>query len=546
MRSILILLSITLFIASETVSQETFVNLNSVGYLPEMPKKATLTKKNTDFSVINARTGKTVFRGKTSGPFYQEDVAQEVWIADFSKFSAKGKYYLQTAGAERSPVFEIGNHIYDSVYYTTMRAFYLWRCGTEVEGTYRGEKFHQEICHLEDGYLDYIGHKDSLMDGTGGWHDAGDYGKYTVNAGITIANLLFAWDHFNDKIGNFNLDLPETARDFPDFLKEIKWETDWLLKMQYPDSSGRISHKLTSLRFHGFVMPAEDTAKRFFTEWSSAATANFAATMAMAARYFRKYDPSYAELCLKAAKKSYLFLKENPEEKKFKQGDFRTGSYYTADWDDRLWASAELWETTGEGVYLKDFEEKATSLDRKIDENWDWGDVKNMGMFTYLLSKRQGKDQALLKEIKNELFLYADSIVHKAGKDIYGRSLGNLYYWGSAGGVVRQAIHLNVAFMLSQKPEYLQTITSALNHVFGRNFYGRSFVTGIGHKPPMFPHDRRSGGDNTESPWPGYIIGGGTNATNWKDEEPDFRTNEIAINWQAPLVYAVACFVNHR
>jgi endoglucanase len=59
----------------------------------------------------------------------------------------------------------------------------------------------------------------------------------------------------------------------------------------------------------------------------------------------------------------------------------------------------------------------------------------------------------------------------------------------------------------------------------------------------MKPHDRRSGSDNEVDPWPGYIVGGGHSATDWKDEEGDYRTNEIAINWQGALVYALAAFV---
>jgi endoglucanase len=58
----------------------------------------------------------------------------------------------------------------------------------------------------------------------------------------------------------------------------------------------------------------------------------------------------------------------------------------------------------------------------------------------------------------------------------------------------------------------------------------------------MKPHDRRSGADGIEEPWPGYIVGGGHSATDWKDVEESYSTNEIAINWQAALVYALAGF----
>jgi len=294
-----------------------------------------------------------------------------------------------------------------------MRGFYLWRCGTAVLGEHNGNRYAHAACHMQDGYQDYIGIEDSKRDGAGGWHDAGDYGKYTVNAGVTVGTLFIAWDHFQDALKGISLDIPDTALGWPDFLKEIKWETDWLLKMQDPDGSGKVSHKLTRLNFSGFIMPEDDSKKRFFTDWSSAATADFVAMLAMAARYFKPYDAKYAQTCLEAAAKSYAFLKNNPDNKRPNQRAFRTGGYGTRDQDNRLWAAAEMWETTGEYQYLRDFEERAGAYDNKIDENWDWGNVKNLGMFTYLLSKKEGKNAALLEDVRRDLLSTADDIVAK-------------------------------------------------------------------------------------------------------------------------------------
>jgi endoglucanase len=271
----------------------------------------------------------------------------------------------------------------------------------------------------------------------------------------------------------------------------------------------------------------------------------------MGARYFKPYDAGYAQACLDAAKKSYTFLKNNPEHKRFQQGDFRTGGYQSQDWDDRLWAAAEMWETTGESQYLKDFEERAVAVqsgrrgrasgDKKIDEDWDWGNVRNLGMFTYVLSKREGRNSELLESIRKDIIDVADAIVAHAKRDVYGRPLVR-YYWGCNGTIARQVLNLYVAFRTSQKPEYIDTALDAIGHIFGRNYYGRSYVTGLGHKPPMKPHDRRSGADGIEEPWPGYIVGGGHSATDWQDIEESYSTNEIAINWQAALVYALAGF----
>jgi len=436
---------------------------------------------------------------------------------------------------------------------------YLWRCGTAVSGDHNGVHFEHKICHTNDGWEDYMGNKDVQRDGVGGWHDAGDHGKYVVNAGITVASMFYAWDHYQKGIKKISLNIPDTAPGYPDFLKEMKWETDWLLKMQYPDGSGRVSHKLTRLSFSGFIMPEDDDEKRYFTEWSSPATADFVAMMAMAARYFAPYDAVYAKTCLDAAQKSYQFLKENPEQKMFTQREFRTGGYGTGDGDDRMWAAAEMWETTGEKQYLDDFEKRAAEYkpvvsrwepsllaEGNIDLDWDWGNVRNLGQFTYILSKKPGKNPELVKTIKTDVLAAANRIVETANKDVYARPLGGKYYWGCNGTVARQVINLMVANKLSPNKDYVNTSLDAIGHLFGRNYYGRSYITGVGYNPAMNPHDRRCGADNNADPWPGYVVGGGHTATGWKDEQADYATNEIAINWQGALVYALAAFASGK
>jgi endoglucanase len=541
-----------LFAVSGAFGADADIRLNSLGFLPAMSKKATVAAKCSSFAVKRVSDGSTVYSGTAAGPLHQDDVDQDVWIADFSQVRDQGKLYLDVPGVGRSVDFEVGEKVYDFAYYTAMRGFYLWRCGCAVEGTHNGICYAHGLCHMDDGYEDCLGRAGNKRDGTGGWHDAGDYGKYTVNAGITVGCLFMAWDHFQDKLKAVSLDLPDTAPGYPDFLKELKWETDWLLKMPYPDGSGKVSHKLTRVNFSGFIMPEKDDEKRYFTEWSSAATADFAAMMAMAARYFQPYDADYAKTCLDAATKSYAVLKANPEAKRFQQGDFRTGGYQTRDADDRLWAAAEMWETTGDVQYLKDFEAQAViaparrrgpAVTGKVDEDWDWGNVRNLAMFTYVLSERGGKNAELLAAMRYDVLSTADAIVAKAQQDVYGRALGR-YYWGCNGTIARQVLNLQVAHRLSPKPEYLDAASDAIAHMFGRNYYNRSYVTGLGLDPAMNPHDRRCGADGIKEPWPGYVIGGGHSATGWNDDQEDYRTNEIAINWQAALVYALAGFTS--
>lgn len=208
--------------------------------------------------------------------------------------------------------------------------------------------------------------------------------------------------------------------------------------------------------------------------------------MAMASRIFRPYDEAYADKCINAAKQSYTFLKANPGNTMPNLNGFSTGEYNTTDTDDRLWAAAEMWETLGDSSYLADFEASANYFTKKIDVDFDWGNVNNLGMFTYLLSERSGKNTTLYNTIKNALISAADSIVATADQHGYARPLGTTYYWGCNGTVARQTMILNIANKLSPKTEYVNTSLDALNFLFGRNYYNRSFVTGLGLNPPMY------------------------------------------------------------
>ena len=91
----------------------------------------------------------------------------------------------------------------------------------------------------------------------GGWHDAGDYGRYMVNSGITTGTLLWAWETLRIEAQDIQLKIPERGNGTPDILNEARWNLEWMLKMQ--DTDGGAWHKQTSEQFSGFVAPEDDT-----------------------------------------------------------------------------------------------------------------------------------------------------------------------------------------------------------------------------------------------------------------------------------------------
>jgi endoglucanase len=520
-------------------AQDARIRLNTIGFLPDHQKRASIAAQCSDFSILDDASGAVVFRGKSSGPVHNQDTNEDLCIADFSELKRPGVYHMEAQGAGRSSAFRINADAYNVAFHAATRAMYLWRCGGAVRSVHNNTTYSHAACHLDDAWLDFVGGGHARRDSAKGWHDAGDYNKYVVNAGVTVGIMLLAWEQFGSRIEKIKLDFEESKSGLPDYLNEIKWELDWLLTMQAAD--GSVYHKVSTKAFGPAMQPEQEKTERYFAPWSSAATADFVAMTAMAARVCERYDKQYARRLLGAARRSYAFLLAHTENHQADLKGFSTGAYQTKDDDDRLWAAAEMWQTTGERASLSDFETRARAFANKFSADWGWSDVKNLGMLAYLSSEREGRDQDLVRQIKQALVETADGIVRARDAHGYARPLGMTYYWGCNGGVANTTILLQSANRIAPKREYVETTLDAIGHLFGRNYYSRSFVTGLGANPPVNPHDRRSMEQPGAQTWPGYLVGGGwPKATDWKDEAPLYRVNEIAINWNAPLIYALA------
>ena len=551
------------------------VKVSSIGYLPGRVKRASITASATAFTVKRDADGSVVFTGTAGAAKTDPDTSQSIAVADFTSVTETGKFYVDVSGVGRSVTFPISSDVYREAFVATMLGFYGWRCNTAVSFTFNGQTYAHDACHMDDAHLDFIGTAGGTRDGKKGWHDAGDYGKYTVNAGITLGSLLAAWEEYASVVSTYHWPIPETGGTLPDYLAEIRWELEWVLKMQYSATDGRVSHKLTSLTFDApapsdaggtgidyWVVPEKDLQTRYFVPSGSAAIADFVAMLAKAARIYKPYDAAFADQCLNAAKVSYAYLQANTANQTVTDPT-STGAYTTTDSDDRLWAAAEMWETTGDAAALADFETRAAKFNSGtttyVDADFDWGNIKNLGMYLYLQSQRTGRTAATVTAIQASLVKAADGLVTARNNSGYGRALsgkaGN-YYWGSNGSVARTCMLLQVANRLSPKADYLDTCVDQISWIFGRNYYNRSQVTGVGKDPPLHPHHRPSQADGIDNPWPGYLVGGGNNtstqapnsnkngATNWTDDVNDYELNEVAINWNAPLTYALASFLD--
>jgi endoglucanase len=539
------------------------IKVDQVGYLPAGPKVAMVTAAAKSFAVKRASDNKTVFKGELGAPMPDPDTGDSVRLADFSKLRQPGTYYLEVPGVGRSWTFAIGRDAFSRTYYLAMRAFYGQRCGTAVDLGPEFPGYQHAACHLKGEFHASSG-KQGARDNVGGWHDAGDYGRYVVNSGITMGTLLWAYEIYGAKLRTIKLNIPESGNGTPDILNEARWNLEWMLKMQ--DDDGGTWHKQTSEQFCGFLMPEDDHLPSMVIGTgaepykSTCATADLAAVAAIAARVYQPFDAKLAAQSLEAARKAWTWTEKYPNVTFKNPPGVHTGEYGDKHCDDeRLWAAAELWRTTGEVAYndyfVKHYPDFRPSLDAPSPEGW--GNVAMLGLWTYVMSGRKSSDPDVVADIRKRTAQAAQAIVERTRKNPYHVSLqARDYVWGSNGVAANYGLELLVANALAPDPNFVETAQDNLHYLLGRNTFSLSWVTQLGANPYHHPHHRPSGADKNDEPWPG-LLSGGPNAGRqdavlkklpeglppakvYADDQNSYASNEIAINWQAPLVFILA------
>jgi endoglucanase len=535
------------------------IHVNQVGYRTSDRKVAVINGSGGIFEVADARSGKMVFRSKTSGPIEDAMSGDTVYHADFSSVSEPGEYFVSVPGFGKSYNFSIGNHIYRDIKNAFIKGFYFQRCGVRLEEKHAGPWKHA-ACHLQEGI---VYSSDKRLDGAGGWHDAGDYGKYPSPAATTLGHLLLAYELFSDAFQE-QIHIPESGNGVPDLLNECRFELEWLFKMQDSETGG-VYHKLTTWSFPDMeLMPEDDRGELVFSPVSPTATASVAAIMAVASRVYGSYDVTFADQCLKAAEKAWGWLVKNPEIPGFKNPPgIVTGEYGDDnDRDERFWAAAELYRTTGGKEYHNAFT-KAYREGGFDMTGFGWTDTGGFGAAAYLFCDRKDTDTSIRQNLKNDFVQKAEALLATAKADGYSLSLKeDGYIWGSSMVLMNNAIQLILAHLITTRDEFVQSALEHFHCLLGCNPMDQCYVTGFGSKPILYPHHRPSVGDGVKEPVPGLVSGGPDKdlqddfaksclqgmppARCFVDDAASYSTNEITIYWNSPAVFVAGYFDRHE
>lgn len=537
-------------IAVEPLPTPIAVKVNQLGYKPEDIKLfvAKYSSDISEFEILDATTGEVVYTGTFSSEYINSnsgDGAQRT--GDFSDFTTPGTYFIKVDGIGESYSFTIGDDIYNDIYKDVVRMLYLQRCGCDLDSDLAGD-FAHAACHMQETT---IYGTDTVIDVTGGWHDAGDYGRYVVPGAKTIMDLFMTYES-SEGAKSDDLNIPESGNGIPDLLDEAKYELDWMFKMQA--ENGGVYHKVTCANFPETVEATAETDPLIVSPISATATADFAAVMAHAYNIYKQYNAVFAKQCLDASKNAYAYLLENEENLTgfTNPKDIVTGEYNDINFSDEFfWASIELYLVTKDSSYL----DKALELYTNRTGGFGWAAVGYYAMYSYLYADESLQiNEELKTSFIETITSTCDTSIEKAKRDSYFISLGYNYPWGSNMTVANEGMLYYIAYDLTGNEEYVEYAKLQLDYLLGVNPLGYCYVTGYGSFSPEHTHHRPSqvlgqtmpgmlvGGPNTnaDDPYAKAVLSDKVGGTCYVDNDSCFSTNEITIYWNSPLIYLLA------
>ncbi|MEU3788616.1 glycoside hydrolase family 9 protein [Streptomyces fructofermentans] len=565
---------------AEAAAATTPVRVNQLGYLPDGPKRATvvsaaatpLTWQLRDASGAVAVSGRTTVRGTDAAS------GDATHVADFSAYRTAGSGYVLVVDGRAGAPFDIRADLYDDLRSDAMAFFHHQRSGTPIEASLVGPEYARPAGHLgvapnlgdtavpcQAGVCDYV------RDVRGGWYDAGDHGKYVVNGGISTWLLVDSFARARRTgggaaLGDSTLRVPERGNGVPDVLDEARWELDFLMRMQVPAGrpyAGMAFHKVHDAAWTGIpTRPELDAQPRELHRPSTAATLNLAATAAQCARVFRRHDAAYANRCLATARTAWAAARANPALYAPDSDSTGGGAYGDSRvTDDFYWAAAELYAATGEPAYREAVTSSPwhTSSDAFTPTGFNWADTAALGRLT-LATAPNGLPAADLARVRASVATAADGhLATMAGQGYAVPIPSSGYVWGSNSQVTNNAIVMAVAHELTGRQRYRDGALEAMDYLLGRNTLDLSYVTGHGDTYARNQHHRfwahqydatlpnppagsLAGGPNSglQDPVAQERLAGCAPAGCYIDDIGSYSTNEVAINWNAPLAWLAA------
>jgi hypothetical protein len=517
------------------------IRVDQFGYMPGAKKVAVIVQANvgkfspdtyvpgTKFEVRKLSDNSAVFEGAPlvwNNGSIQPESSDKVWHFDFSSVTQEGDYYVYDVEKDKkSYAFRIATNVYDEVLKAATRVFYYQRRSTDKPAQYAGIDWADGEAFLnakQDAECMLYGSADinTRRDLRGGWFDAGDYNQYITFTVSAMNDLLKAY-LFKPAIWGDNTNIPESGNGVPDILDELKWELDWMLRMQ-ESNGGVLCVKGEPANISGASTPPSAYKKeQRYGPATTAASYAASAVFALAAKvYAQAKQPTYSLTLRNAAERAYQWAMSNPSVKFTNAGKLCAGENQP---DDngvtklKLLASIYLFDLIGGDAYK-------TFIDSRID-SWTWismyeGEVSDAWLTYY---NHAQATQAVKDKIKSKYMSGVEQngdylAGYNSGSDAYRAFLrAENYTWGSnktKSSVANLILNTTRYGVKTDSAIHSQAAQGYLSYMHGVNALNLCFVTnmssfGAENSAKQIYHTWFGHGSKwSTNPPPGYIPGG--------------------------------------
>jgi hypothetical protein len=353
------------------------LKVDQFGYLPDMQKICVINNPQMGFDFIagdfytpgatlqvrNVSNNAIVFSGPATtwhnGATYSQS-GDKIWWFDFSTLTATGNYYIyDPTNNKHSFNFNIGPDVYSEVMKHAMRMFFYQRSGFAKTAPFAGD-WSDGASHLGpqqdlDCRLVTNPVASTSKSLQGGWFDAGDYNKYVNFAYEPIHDLLMAYIE-RPSIWTDDYNIPESGNGIPDLLDEVKWELDWLRRMQLSD--GSVLMKVSVTEWQSASPPSADNAYRRYGPAQASSTRTAASMFAMGALAYQQSSiPAlqlYADTLEVAAINAWNWLVANPAFSNYDNAGFLSANPEINSYQQtsaQIGAAVLLYAVTGQPTY---------------------------------------------------------------------------------------------------------------------------------------------------------------------------------------------------
>ncbi|MCR5156721.1 MAG: glycoside hydrolase family 9 protein [Butyrivibrio sp.] len=425
--------------------------VDQVGYESASEKAVVFRGENLSdtFAIYDIDSGEQVYTGQILKSVYNEELGEYNSTGYFNDLQREGRYFIFSNELGQSYSFSVGEDVYGGLFDEACKKYYINRCGLALSENYAGDNAHS-ACHTTVAHLQ----EDPTveLDVTGGWH-MDEQADKDAALGCRIAeNLLMAYEMNGSAFGD-DSGIPESGNEIPDILDEVRYEVEWLLKMQDTRTGGVYGAAVTSAAEGADLF----AAPVFVTPVSMDATIGFASMLARFSYFYQQYDGEFATTCLKAADRAWSCFLNNQ-----KITD-NTASFK---------AAAQLYRATGSSSYHNVLAEFFARSDFKelfdTDENIFLGsvtylsisqqvDVQTCGILMKYLMK---KSEAIAQAASRSTYLVTDA----AAKEGFGRML-------------RDMRCLTITDHIIYNHEYTTIIENHAHYFMGMNPLAVNYVT---------------------------------------------------------------------